>query len=70
MAAIANIPKVEDTQVHIFCELAGAQQGCEICKKEPAAFRWMEQHGNSVQTRESIICRVCASMVVLVGKPL
>jgi len=70
MAAISSIPKVEDTPVHIFCELAGAEQGCEICKNGPAAYRWMEQHGNSVQTRDSIICRVCASMVVLVGKPV
>ncbi len=70
MAALANSPVLEDMLVHVFCALPRSQkQGCEICRKGPAAYRWTEQHGKVAPARDSIICRVCASMVVLVGKP-
>jgi hypothetical protein len=70
MAAIANLPKVEDTPVHVFHELPPSRkQGCEICRNGPAAYRWTEQQGNHSRGRDSLICRVCASMIVLVGKP-
>ena len=69
MAAIADNPVVEDTLVHVFFELPlSLKQDCEICRKGPAAYRWA-QHGSLLQGRDSIICRVCASMIVLVGKP-
>jgi hypothetical protein len=70
MAALANSPVLEDVLVHVFSELPGnVKQNCEICRKGPAAYHWTEQHGKISAGRDSIICRVCASMVVLIGKP-
>ena len=70
MAAFANSPVLDNVLVHVFSELPRSQkQNCEICRKGPAAYRWTEQHGETTAARDSIICRVCASMVVLVGKP-
>lgn len=70
MAALANSSVLEDMLVHVFSELPRSQkQNCEICRKGPAAYRWTEQRADNTVARNSIICRVCASMVVLVGKP-
>lgn len=70
MAARANSPALEEILVYMFSELPHSQkQSCEICRKGPAAYRWREQNGNIAPAHESNICRVCASMVVLVGKP-
>ncbi len=70
MAALANSSVLQDMLVHMFSELPHSQkQNCEICRKGPAAYHWTERHGESMAARNSIICRVCASMVVLVGKP-
>lgn len=70
MAAFANTPALEDVLVHMFSALPDSmRKNCEICRKGPAAYRWTERHGKDAASRDSIICRVCASMVVLVGKP-
>jgi hypothetical protein len=69
MAAIADSSLLEDILVYVFSVLpVSPKLGCEICGKGPAAYRWMEKQGE-VAKQDSIICRVCASMVVLVGKP-
>jgi hypothetical protein len=69
MSAFVNSPVHEDLLVHMFSELPRSmKRNCETCRKGPAAYRWTE-HGEDAAGRDSIICRVCASMVVLVGKP-
>jgi hypothetical protein len=70
MASIAISPVSEDTFLHVFSELPGSlKESCEACNG-PAAFRWVKQQTKLAPEREKFICRVCASMIVLVGKPV
>jgi hypothetical protein len=56
--------------VYLFSELpTGVKESCEACQNGPAAFRWVKQQPGITAGRSQLICRVCASLVVLVGEP-
>jgi hypothetical protein len=70
VASTAINPTLEDTSTHVFSELpASVQQSCEACQNGPAAYRWVKQQPGVTEIRSKLICRVCASLIVLVGKP-
>ena len=67
MATAANSPMV--LSVHIFEELdvSSREIWCELCDKQSAAYRWIEQDDKFTQTLELVICRSCAGMIILLG---
>jgi hypothetical protein len=66
MASTAINPTLEDPATHVFSELpAGVKHGCEACQNAPAAYRWMKQQPGVMEGRNKLICRVCASLIVL-----
>jgi hypothetical protein len=70
MASTAINPTLEDTSTHIFSELpASVKQSCESCQNGPAACRWTKEQPGVMECRNKLICRVCASLILLVGKP-
>jgi len=70
MASTAISPTLEDTPTHVFSELpAGVKRSCETCQNGPAAYRWVKEQPGVMENRNKLICRVCASLIVLVGKP-
>ncbi len=70
MASTAINPTFEDTSTRIFSELpASVKQSCEFCQNSPAAYRWVKEPPGVMQGRNKLICRVCASLILLVGKP-
>lgn len=70
MVSSAVSPTLEDPPTHVFSELpASLEQSCEACESGPAAYRWVKQQPDVAAKRNKLICRVCASLIVLVGKP-
>jgi hypothetical protein len=70
MASNAINPTFEDTSTHVFSELpACVTQSCEACENGPAASRWVKEQPGVTEGRNKLVCRVCASLIVLVGKP-
>ena len=64
-------PTLEGTPTHVFFELsASAKESCETCETGPAAYRRVRQQPGAMAGHNKLICRVCASLVVLVGKPV
>jgi len=41
---------------------------CELCKREQAAYAWREQKKTGDPKPQMAICRVCAGMILLIGK--
>jgi len=53
---------------YVFDELQREQiTECELCKKEVAAYRW-SQYGAGGREQNLPVCRVCAGMILLIGK--
>ncbi len=70
MASTAIDLTLEDTSTHVFSELpASVKQSCEACQNGPAAYRWVKDQPGVMAGRSKLICRVCASLIVLVGEP-
>jgi hypothetical protein len=70
MASTAKNPMMEDMPTHVFSELpASVTQSCETCQHGSAAFRWVKRQPGVTAGRNQLICRVCASLIVLLGKP-
>jgi len=70
MASTGISATLQDVSTHVFSELpAELKQSCEACQNGPAAYRWMKQQTGVMEGRNRLICRVCASLIVLVGKP-
>lgn len=70
MGAAAIHQLIQGPSVHVFNELSDEQrENCELCGQERAVFHWIEQQGESEPSNELTICRVCAGMILLVGKP-
>lgn len=40
---------------------------CQLCNIDVAAYRW-SQYGTGGNQRDIPICRVCAGMILLIGK--
>jgi hypothetical protein len=71
MATAANTQVSPDHREHVFDELdPRLNQVCELCKQELAAYAWSQQ-GNATAPRkhEISVCRICAGMILLIGKP-
>ncbi len=70
MATAVNSPIAQGTLIHVFHELPRPREKvCEICGIDPAVYRWTDQrNGEASNEQDSMICRVCASMILLVGK--
>lgn len=68
MATAANGRMV--LSVHVFEELDVSSQEtrCELCNEQSAAYHWTEQDDKFAQMLELSICRVCAGMILLLGK--
>lgn len=61
---------LEDVPTHVFSELpANLTHSCETCQSGCAAYRWVKQQPGVGDASDRLICRVCASLIVLVGKP-
>lgn len=74
MASPAINPTSEDMSTHVFPELsASAKESCETCHGGPAAYRWVRQQPGVTAGGIKLICRLCASLIVLaanrVGSP-
>lgn len=55
--------------VHVFCELTSdTRVACGLCQEQEAAFYWTKQCDYRVPEDHLVVCRVCASMILLVGK--
>jgi hypothetical protein len=68
MAAIADVHVAHP--VHIFDEIhPGQETSCELCKEQPAAYHWTEKRNGKVPLKHDlVVCRVCAGMILLIGK--
>ncbi|MGA8440152.1 MAG: hypothetical protein WB762_21140 [Candidatus Sulfotelmatobacter sp.] len=70
LASTAINSALEDMPTHAFSELpASVKENCETYQNGPAAYRGPKQQTGVTAGRNKLICRVCASLVVLVGKP-
>jgi hypothetical protein len=70
LASTVINPALEETPTHIFCGLpASVKQSCETCQNGSAAYRWVKQQAGVPAEGDKLICRVCASLTVLVGSP-
>lgn len=70
MASHPINPTSEDMSTHVFSELpARAKESCETCHGGPAAYRWVRWQPGVTVGGIKLICRLCASLVVLAGKP-
>ena len=58
-----SAPTVE----YVFDELHHEKTDCQLCKNEVAVYRW-SQYGTGGNQRNLPVCRVCAGMILLVGK--
>lgn len=70
MATVANTQVPPAHREHVFDELdPSLDVRCELCKQEQAAFAW-SQIGNAAAPRkdETRVCRICAGMILLIGK--
>ena len=67
-AASSSIPQPH--LAHNFDELAiGLDTSCELCHEQQAVFHWTEQRDGKTQPRQAAaVCRICAGMILLVGK--
>lgn len=56
--------------VHIFEELNSPSQElrCELCNEQSAAYHWTEREDKFTQVVDLTVCRVCAGMILLLGK--
>lgn len=70
MATVANGPVLQTPIVHIFDQHRVALDAtCEMCKEQPAAFHWTERRdGKLAQSHDTVICRICAGMILLIGE--
>jgi hypothetical protein len=70
MAITANAQMAQPHHEYVFDELrAGSKMSCELCKLEPAAYTWSQQRGGvATEQVEMALCRVCAGMILLLGK--
>jgi hypothetical protein len=69
MATPANAEMTSVHREHTFDELGtGSEMNCELCKQERAAYAWSQRNGATAKA-EMHICRVCAGMILLIGKP-
>jgi hypothetical protein len=58
----------EPSREYVFDELRREQPAkCELCKQDVAAYRW-SQYGAGGEQQNLPVCRVCAGMIVLIGK--
>jgi hypothetical protein len=64
----SSIPQPHLT--HVFEQLAsGCATTCELCHEQCAVFHWAQQGiGKTGQTKPMAVCRVCAGMILLIGK--
>jgi hypothetical protein len=70
VASTAINPTLGEMPTHVFSELpAGVKRSCETCRNDSAAYRWVKQQPGVAVGGGKLICRVCASLIVLVGKP-
>ncbi len=70
MATATNEQIEQSRPIHVFDQLEFGQLiPCQVCKQEPAAYHWTEQRaGRILQKRDLVICRICAGMILLIGK--
>jgi hypothetical protein len=70
MATTVINPALDNMPTYIFSELPGSvKQRCETCHNGFAAFRWVKHESGVTAGYSKVICRVCASLIVLIGKP-
>jgi len=70
VASPATNLTLEEMPIHAFFELpAGVEQGCETCQNGCAAYRYAKEQRGVTAGHSKLICRVCASLILLVGKP-
>ncbi len=67
MSVAVNSP--QPLAEHVFDELRGeALPACELCRRETAAYCWSEQCTNDANEDRVLVYRICAGMILLVGK--
>jgi hypothetical protein len=70
VASTATNLTLEEMPTHVFSELpAGIEQSCETCQNDCAAYRYVKEQRGVTAGHNKLICRVCASLILLVGKP-
>ncbi len=72
MAFAANSPLATGSSIHLFDELSREyMENCELCNQGPAFYRWIEQrYGKDVPESELDVCRICAGMILMVGRAM
>lgn len=69
MLAVANVTDFSTHAVHVFCELATDTRAiCQLCEEQDAVFYWTKHRDSTLPEEHLVVCRVCASMILLVGK--
>jgi hypothetical protein len=70
MATAASTSLPQSHVLHIFDQLGSAlQRACEVCHEPRAVFLWTQQRdGKMLHEQQLAVCRVCAGMILLIGK--
>lgn len=70
MSSVTNSSSQSRTVEHVFNELEPQETTvCDLCKMEPAVYRWSRLSEADRPREENLpLCRVCAGMILLIGK--